>query len=148
MSASASSGTPSTVATVVVVTGGDVDVVVVGPDSAYRLRRDLELRFFPTDHWVPTLGSILVWRRHHLLPELAGLSGEEIARRGLDLVVAVVLRALPDLGPVRSALIIAAVRRQAVDFVEAGDVAIIKSRKAAKRVSDAGKTASDLEAQI
>jgi Fe-S-cluster-containing hydrogenase component 2 len=37
---------------------------------------------------------------------------------------------------------------KAVDFIEAGDVAIRKSRKAAKRVSDASKTAADLEAQI
>jgi hypothetical protein len=37
---------------------------------------------------------------------------------------------------------------QAVEFLEAGDVAIRKSRRAAKRVSDAGKQASDLQAQI
>jgi Fe-S-cluster-containing hydrogenase component 2 len=37
---------------------------------------------------------------------------------------------------------------KAVDFIEPGEVAIMKSRKAAKRVSDAGKTAADLEAQI
>jgi Fe-S-cluster-containing hydrogenase component 2 len=37
---------------------------------------------------------------------------------------------------------------KAVDFIEAGEVAIMKSRKAAKRLSDAGKTAADLEAQI
>jgi len=37
---------------------------------------------------------------------------------------------------------------KAVDFIEAGEVALMKSRKAAKRVSDAGKTAADLDAQI
>ncbi len=37
---------------------------------------------------------------------------------------------------------------QAVEFLEAGDVAIRKSRKAAKRVSDAGKQASALQSQI
>jgi Fe-S-cluster-containing hydrogenase component 2 len=37
---------------------------------------------------------------------------------------------------------------KAVDFIDAGEVAIRKSRKAAKRVSDAGKQASDLAAQI
>ena len=37
---------------------------------------------------------------------------------------------------------------KAVDFIEAGEVAIMKSRKAAKRVSAAGKQAADLEAQI
>jgi ribonuclease Z len=59
----------------------DVDVVVVGPDSAYRLRRDLELRFFPTDHWVPTLGTEIWWLKTRLRPELDGLGGDEIARR-------------------------------------------------------------------
>jgi hypothetical protein len=37
---------------------------------------------------------------------------------------------------------------KAVDFIEAGEVAIRKSRKAAKRVSDAGRQAADLQAQI
>jgi hypothetical protein len=37
---------------------------------------------------------------------------------------------------------------QAVEFIDAGEVAIRKSRKAAKRVSDAGKQAADLQAQI
>jgi len=37
---------------------------------------------------------------------------------------------------------------KAVDFIDAGEVAIRKSRKAAKRVSDAGKQASDLAGQI
>jgi len=41
----------------------------------------MDLVFFTTDHWVPTLGSRLRWRRRHLLPELVGLPGEEIARR-------------------------------------------------------------------
>jgi Fe-S-cluster-containing hydrogenase component 2 len=37
---------------------------------------------------------------------------------------------------------------KAVDFVEANDVSIIKSRKAAQRVSAAGKKAADLESQL
>ena len=37
---------------------------------------------------------------------------------------------------------------KAVDFIEADEVSLLKSREAAKRVSDAGKTAADLEAQI
>jgi ribonuclease Z len=64
--------------------GGDpyeIDVIAVETGEYYRLRRDMDLVFFPTDHWVPTVGSRLLWRRHHLLPELVGLSGEEIARR-------------------------------------------------------------------
>ena len=59
----------------------DVEVVGVTPGQPLPLRRDMTVTFFATDHWVPTLGSILVWRRHHLLPELAGLTGEEIAHR-------------------------------------------------------------------
>ena len=58
-----------------------VDVVPVADGSRHALRRDMELVFFATDHWVPTLGARLVWRRHHLLPALADLPGEEIARR-------------------------------------------------------------------
>lgn len=58
-----------------------VEVVPVAPGVSLPLRRDMELGFFATDHWVPTLGSLVIWRRHHLLPELAGLAGEEIARR-------------------------------------------------------------------
>jgi Fe-S-cluster-containing hydrogenase component 2 len=35
---------------------------------------------------------------------------------------------------------------KAVDFIDAAEVSIIKSRKAAQRVSDAGKKAAALEA--
>jgi ribonuclease Z len=59
----------------------DVELLSVGAGDVRALRRDMELAFFATDHWVPTLGSRLVWRRHHLLPALADLPGEEIARR-------------------------------------------------------------------
>lgn len=59
----------------------EVEVAAVRDGDRHALRRDLEVRFFATDHWVPTLGSLLVWRKHHLRPELAGLSGEEIAGR-------------------------------------------------------------------
>ena len=64
--------------------GGDpyeIDVIAVESGAHHRLRRDLDLVFFRTDHWVPTVGSRILWRRHHLLPELAALPGEEIARR-------------------------------------------------------------------
>ena len=37
---------------------------------------------------------------------------------------------------------------KAVDFIEANDVSLIKSRKAAQRVSAAGKMAADLESQL
>ncbi len=59
----------------------DVELLSVSAGDVRPLRRDMELAFFATDHWVPTLGSRLVWRRHHLLPALADLPGEEIARR-------------------------------------------------------------------
>jgi ribonuclease Z len=64
--------------------GGDpyeVEVIAVEAGDRHPLRRDIDLVFFRTDHWVPTVGSRLLWRRHHLLPALAELSGEEIARR-------------------------------------------------------------------
>ncbi len=63
--------------------GRPYDVTVCGVDAGERLalRPDMDVVFFATDHWVPTLGSRLQWRRRHLLPELAGLPGEAIARR-------------------------------------------------------------------
>ncbi len=62
----------------------DIEVVAVDAGQALTLRRDMTVEFFTTDHWVPTLGSRLVWRRHHLLPEFSGLPGDEIARRRRD----------------------------------------------------------------
>jgi len=59
----------------------DIEVSAVGAGETLALRPDMDLVFFTTDHWVPTLGSRLRWRRRHLLPELVGLPGEEIARR-------------------------------------------------------------------
>jgi len=59
----------------------DIELLSVSAGDVRPLRRDMELAFFSTDHWVPTLGSRLVWRRQHLLPALGDLSGEEIARR-------------------------------------------------------------------
>jgi ribonuclease BN (tRNA processing enzyme) len=47
----------------------------------HRLRGDVDLEFFRTDHWVETLGVALGWRRRHLRPELAGLEQGEIVRR-------------------------------------------------------------------
>jgi ribonuclease Z len=59
----------------------DSAVVPVRPADGHPLRPDMELRFFATDHWVPTLGCRLVWRTQHLRAELMGLPGKEIARR-------------------------------------------------------------------
>ena len=59
----------------------EIEVVAVESGTRHILRRDMDLVFFPTDHWVPTVGARLLWRRRHLLPGLADLTGEEIARR-------------------------------------------------------------------
>lgn len=59
----------------------EVAVQPVAGGDRHPLRRDMDLVFFPTDHWVPTLGSRLVWRKHRLRSELRGLSEPEIARR-------------------------------------------------------------------
>jgi ribonuclease Z len=59
----------------------DIQVMGVAAGQSVALRKDMRVDFFATDHWVPTLGSRVVWQRHRLLPGLAGLPGEEIARR-------------------------------------------------------------------
>jgi ribonuclease Z len=59
----------------------EVVVVAISDGSSHRLRRDMELRFFATDHWVPTLGTRVVWHRRRLRPELKALSEPEIIRR-------------------------------------------------------------------
>jgi len=59
----------------------DVEIVPVTEGSRYALRRDMTIEFFTTDHWVPTLGSRLIWQRQRLRAELAGLSQNEIVRR-------------------------------------------------------------------
>ncbi len=59
----------------------DVDLLPVADGDRHHLRADVELEFFATDHWVPTMGLRLVWTKRRLLPALAGLSGEEIALR-------------------------------------------------------------------
>jgi ribonuclease Z len=58
-----------------------VEIAPVADDDRLAIRSDMELSFFATDHWVPTLGATLSWRRRRLRSELAGLPGEEIARR-------------------------------------------------------------------
>ncbi len=58
-----------------------VEVVPVADGARHRLRRDVELRFFATDHWVPTLGTRIIWHKRRLRPDLGHLSGPEIAER-------------------------------------------------------------------
>lgn len=58
-----------------------VDVLAVEAGQPRPLRRDIDVVPFATDHWIPTLGAKLVWRRRKLLPELEGLPPDEIGRR-------------------------------------------------------------------
>jgi ribonuclease Z len=59
----------------------DVQVAAVRAGERRELRADIELDFFATDHWVPTLGCRLIWRTQRLLASLADLPGDEIAQR-------------------------------------------------------------------
>ena len=64
--------------------GGDrYGVEVDGVEDGERrvIRRDMALEFFATDHWVPTLGTSLFWKRRRLRAELSHLAGREIAER-------------------------------------------------------------------
>jgi len=58
-----------------------VKVLAVTEGDTHHLRNDIKMVFFATDHWVPTLGTILVWTKRRLRAELVGLPGDEIARR-------------------------------------------------------------------
>jgi ribonuclease Z len=59
----------------------EVDVTPVAAGDRHALRADMELEFFSTDHWVPTLGTRLIWSKDRLRRELRGLDGDELARR-------------------------------------------------------------------
>ncbi len=61
--------------------GYGVEILEAHDGFTLPLRPDFELTFFATTHWVPTLGCCLWWTRKHLRPELAGLAGEQLARR-------------------------------------------------------------------
>jgi ribonuclease Z len=61
-----------------------ISVIPVHPGTSVALRKDVEIRFFTTDHWVPTLGSSLVWQRRRLRDEYAGLPTERIAELKRD----------------------------------------------------------------
>jgi len=63
--------------------GRPYDVRLEGAREGFlhRLRGDVDLEFFRTDHWVETVGVVLGWRRRRLRPDLAGLEQEEIVRR-------------------------------------------------------------------
>ncbi len=59
----------------------DVHIEAVQEGDRLPIKRAIELVFFTTDHWVPTLGCQLVWRRSRLQPHLRGASPDEIIRR-------------------------------------------------------------------
>ena len=59
----------------------DVEVVPVVEGRRHQLRRDVDLSFFATEHWVPTLGTRITWKKRRLRPELGHLLEPEIARR-------------------------------------------------------------------
>ncbi|MEE4273159.1 MAG: MBL fold metallo-hydrolase [Thermoanaerobaculales bacterium] len=62
----------------------EITVEPIDDESTHQLRRDMELRFFSTDHWVPTLGTRIVWYKRRLRAEFRHLSQPEIARRRRD----------------------------------------------------------------
>jgi ribonuclease Z len=56
----------------------DVAVRGVNAGDVVEVRRGFELRFFPTSHWVATLGCSLEWVRQKLRPEYAAAGAEEL----------------------------------------------------------------------
>lgn len=59
----------------------EVTVVGLGDGQRHRLRADMELAAFLTDHRVPTIGLELWWTRERLRPCFADLAPNEIAAR-------------------------------------------------------------------
>jgi len=59
----------------------EVEITPIREGSTHELRRDIDLAFFTTDHWVPTLGTRILWRKRRLRREFAHLSQSEIAQR-------------------------------------------------------------------
>lgn len=56
----------------------EVTTIGVSESSVHPVRHNMVMRFFRTDHWVPTLGSEIIWRKRRLRPDLAGASQEQI----------------------------------------------------------------------
>ena len=57
----------------------DITLKPVSDGATHTLRKDCHLEFFATDHWIPTLGSRVLWTRRRLLPELVGAEPTELA---------------------------------------------------------------------
>lgn len=60
------------------------EIVGVEPGQRIELTGGFAVEAFAVDHVVPGVGYHLIRRRRRLLPELAGVPGEEIARRRHD----------------------------------------------------------------
>jgi ribonuclease BN (tRNA processing enzyme) len=59
----------------------EIDLVPADDGSHHPLRRDLDLELFATDHWVPTIGTLVRWHTHKLRPDLVGEPSATIAAR-------------------------------------------------------------------
>lgn len=57
----------------------DIELIGLSPDEAYPLGRTHLLRAHQSTHRVPARGYEIIERRHHLLPEYAGLDGQQLA---------------------------------------------------------------------
>lgn len=82
-----------------------VEVVPVEAGDQVPLRADLQLRFFPTSHSPPALGTVILWHKKQLKAGLAGLSPQQLAhlrRQGHEIaekVEVALLAYLGDTGP-------------------------------------------------
>ena len=82
-----------------------VELVPVREGDEVALRKDMVLRFFRTSHWVPTLGTLLVWKKKQLKPSFLGLPSEELAtlrQKGIEVEETIpvpLLAYLADTGP-------------------------------------------------
>jgi ribonuclease Z len=57
----------------------DIELIGLAPNDTYRLGRTHLLRAHQSTHRVPARGYEIIERRHHLLPEYAGLDGQQLA---------------------------------------------------------------------
>lgn len=64
-----------------------VSITAAVPGQSVRLRNDLEVKFLPGSHRVPTVGYLFCETKRKLKPEFLGLAGEEIRKlrsRGVE----------------------------------------------------------------
>lgn len=72
-----------------------VVVCPVAPGEEVRLRADIRLRFFPTSHWTPTLGTLLLWQKQQLRPEFVHLPQQAIRKLREEGVAVTQTREIP-----------------------------------------------------